>query len=173
MTDLITERLRLHLLTHEEGRRIVETTPDEQDRWAEGFPREDDRDGVKGFVGAMDAGQDPGPFRTFRIDRTDRTDHIDHDGAAIGTIGFFGPPDENGQIMFGYGLVPGARGLGYATEAVAALVEFCRTHDGVRTMVADTETSNTASQRVLDKTGFTLEKEEDGLYIYRLDVAGS
>lgn len=40
-------------------------------------------------------------------------------------------------------------------------------------MVADTETSNTASRRVLDKTGFAMVKEEDGLYFYRQDVAMS
>ena len=123
---------------------------------------QDDRDGVKGFLGAAEAGHDPGPFGCYRIDR---------DGAAIGTIGFYGPPDEQGQVMFGYGLVPEARGAGYATEALAGLVAFCRSHDEVLAMVADTETSNTASQRVLDKTGFAMVKEEEGLYFYRQDVA--
>ena len=162
MTDLSTERLSLHLLTVDEGRRIVDAAPSEQDVWAEDFPMQDDRDGVKGFLGAAEAGHDAGPFGCYRIDR---------DGAAIGTIGFYGPPDEEGQVMFGYGLVPGARGAGYATEALAGLVAFCRSHDEVLAMIADTETSNTASQRVLDKTGFAMVKEEEGLYFYRQDVA--
>lgn len=161
MTDLHTDRLTLHLLTVEEGRRIVDATPGEQDTWAEDFPMQDDRDGVKGFLGAAEAGHDAGPFGCYRIDR---------DGAAIGTIGFYGPPDEEGQVMFGYGLVPAARGNGYATEALAGLVAFCRAHAEVRAMVADTDTDNTASQRVLDKTGFALVKEENGLYFYQLDV---
>jgi len=164
MTDLSTERLSLHLLTVEEGRRIVDASPSEQDVWAEDFPMQDDRDGVKGFLGSAEAGHDAGPFGCYRIDR---------DGAAIGTIGFYGPPDEEGQVMFGYGLIPGARGAGYATEALAGLVAFCRSHDEVLVMVADTETGNTASQRVLDKTGFAMVKEEDGLYFYRQDVAAS
>lgn len=162
--DLSTERLSLHLLTVEESRRIVDVAPNEQDVWAEDFPMQDDRDGVNGFLGAAEAGHDAGPFGCYRIDRADP------DGAAIGTIGFYGPPDEQGQVMFGYGLVPGARGSGYATEALAALVAFCRSHDGVRTMVADTEAGNTASQRVLDKTGFALVKEEGDMCLYRLDV---
>ena len=37
-TGLSTERLSLHLLTVEEGRRIVDVTPGEQDSWAEDFP---------------------------------------------------------------------------------------------------------------------------------------
>jgi len=164
MTDLMTDRLRLHLFTIDEGRRVLAATPGPEDRWAENFPMQDDRDGIKGFVDAIDAGRDPGRFGNYRIDR---------DEAAIGTIGFYGPPDEEGQVMFGYGLVPAARGLGYATEAVTRLVEFCRDQEGVRTMVADTELGNTASQRVLDKAGFTLVKEEEGLRFYRLDVSGS
>ncbi|MEY9887918.1 RimJ/RimL family protein N-acetyltransferase [Catenulispora sp. MAP5-51] len=84
-----------------------------------------------------------------------------------------GPPDEEGQVMFGYGLVPGARGHGYATGALGGLVAFCRSHAEVRTMVADTETGNAPSQRVLDKTGFALVKEEGGLYFYRQDVTES
>ncbi|MEY9859535.1 RimJ/RimL family protein N-acetyltransferase [Catenulispora sp. GAS73] len=163
MTDLHTDRLRLHPLTVEEGRRIVDVTPAADDSWAEDFPMQDDRDGVKGFLGAAEAGHDAGPFGCYRIDR---------DGAAIGTIGFYGPPDEDGQVMFGYGLVPAARGAGYATEALAGLVAMCRSHDAVRAMVADTEASNVASQRVLDKTGFALVKEEGGMYYYRLEVAG-
>ncbi|MEZ0112214.1 RimJ/RimL family protein N-acetyltransferase [Catenulispora sp. EB89] len=162
MTDLHTDRLRLHPLTVEEGRRIVDTTPAAADTWAEDFPMQDDRDGVKGFLAAAEAGHDAGPFGCYRIDR---------DGAAIGTIGFYGPPDEDGQVMFGYGLVPGARGAGYATEALAGLVAMCRSHEAVRAMVADTEASNVASQRVLDKTGFALVKEEGGMYYYRLEVA--
>ncbi|WP_194913772.1 GNAT family N-acetyltransferase [Catenulispora rubra] len=162
MTDLHTDRLRLHPFTVEEGRRVVDVTPAADDSWAEDFPMQDDRDGVKGFLGAAEAGHDAGPFGCYRIDR---------DGTAIGTIGFYGPPDEEGQVMFGYGLVPGARGAGYATEALAGLVEMCRTHEAVRAMVADTEASNVASQRVLDKTGFALVKEEGGMYYYRLEVA--
>jgi len=161
MTDVVTDRLTLHLITVEEGRRIVDVTPAEQDNWAEDFPMQDDRDGVKGFLGAAEAGHDAGPFGCYRIDR---------EGAAIGTIGFYGPPDDDGQVMFGYGLVPAARGAGYATEALAGLVDFCRSHPEVRMMVADTESSNTASQRVLDKTGFKQVKEEGTLYFYELDV---
>ena len=164
MIDLMSERLRLHLLTAEEGRRVVDAAPAAHDLWAPDFPMQDDRDGVGGFLKAVDAGIDPGPFGCFRID-------AQNDGAAIGTIGFFGPPDEDGQVMFGYGLVPGARNVGYATEAVARLVEFCRDHEDVSVMVADTLKDNVPSQRVLDKAGFVFTREDDELFYYRLEVA--
>lgn len=160
-TDLLTARLCLHPLTVEEARRIVDGAPTAEDRWADGFPREDDRDGVGGYLGAATTGRDPAPFGSYRVDLT---------GSAIGTIGFFGPPDERGQVTIGYGLVPGARGFGYATEAVERLVEFCRSHGSVRTVLADTDTGNLASQRVLDKTGFGFVREADGLRYYQLPI---
>ncbi len=161
IVDLLTPRLRLHPLTVDEGKRIVDTAPVEGDRWADEFPMQDDRDGIGGYLHNASAGRDPAPFGCYRIDL---------DEVAIGTIGFFGPPDQDGQVMFGYGLVPGARGFGYATEAVGRLVELCRSHADVRMMVADTDKGNTASQRVLDKNAFEFVREGDELRYYRLDV---
>jgi RimJ/RimL family protein N-acetyltransferase len=160
--DLATPRLRLHCLTVEEGKRIVDSAAGAEDRWAADFPMQDDRDGVGGYLHNASAGQDPAPFGCYRIDR---------DGVAIGTIGFFGPPDDEGRVTIGYGLVPAARQFGYATEAVGRLVDLCRSHDSVRAMLADTEKANTASQRVLDKTGFAFVREDDESRYYQVDVS--
>lgn len=157
--DLVSERLRLHPLTVEEGRRVADAEPGPGDRWADGFPTQDDRDGVGGYLHAAAQGADPAPFGCYRVDLV---------GTAIGTIGFFGPPDEQGEVTIGYGLVPGARGFGYATEAVGRLVEFCRSQAGVRAVLADTATDNVASQRVLAKTGFEFVRETDEARYYRL-----
>src|SRR2546421_6664584 len=62
---------------------------------------------------------------------------VDTDGLAIGSLGFFGPPDSAGAVTIGYGLIPDARGAGYATEALRKLLEFARSQD-VRTVRADT-----------------------------------
>lgn len=75
------------------------------------------------------------------------------DGLAIGGLGFFGPPDENGRIEFGYGLVAAARGRGLATEAVLAALDFAATA-GARSAAAVTDL-DLASQRVLLKAGMT------------------
>jgi GNAT superfamily N-acetyltransferase len=180
MIDLRTPRLCLHPLTVAEGMRIVDGTPAAEDTWAADFPREDDRDGIGGFLSAAATGADPTPFGTYRIDaaaamapdaNTAPDTDPDTDGTAIGTIGFFGPPDDDGQVTIGYGLVPGARGLGYATEAVGALVEFCRSRDDVRALLADTDTDNGPSQGVLTKNGFEFVREDDKLRYYRLDLS--
>jgi len=47
-----------------------------------------------------------------------------------------------------------ARGCGYATEAVRALVAWALGQDGVARVTARCDPENTASVRVLEKTGF-------------------
>jgi len=166
MSDhLRTPRLHLHLLTVPEARRIADAARSDADRWDADFPMQDDRDGVGGFLKAAEAGLDAGVFGCYRID--------DADGAAIGTIGFYGPPDSDGHVVIGYGLVPGSRGRGLATEAVEGLTGFCRSHGDVTVIVADTEKDNLASQRVLVKNGFEFEREDDRFFYYRLDVTSS
>jgi RimJ/RimL family protein N-acetyltransferase len=75
-------------------------------------------------------------------------------GQTIGTAGFYGPPGEDGQVTIGYGLVGHEWGNGYGTEAVASLIEVCRSTGGASTIVADTDLDNIASRRVLEKNGF-------------------
>src|SRR5947209_2941591 len=109
------------------------------------------------------AALDIGPFTCYRIDcRAHNT--------AIGTIGFHGPPDARQQVTIGYGLVPHSWGNGYATEAVHALIEFCRAHPAVRRIPADPDHDNIASQRVLAKSGFSLVRKDRDLIYYELGL---
>jgi len=126
--------------------------------WHEQFPREDDRDGVGGWLSHGDP-----VFADFVI--VERAS-----GQAVGTIGFFGPPDETGTVMIGYGLVEPARGHGYATEALRALVGYAAGQPGAKRMIADPEKGNAPSQRVLSKAGFTQTHETDDAVWYALDL---
>ncbi|SMB95648.1 GNAT family N-acetyltransferase [Deinococcus hopiensis] len=85
---------------------------------------------------------------------------------AIGQMGTKGLPDKRGDVEIGYGLNPGARGQGYATEAVSALVADLLAYPAVRRVTAQTAVTNTASARVLQKLDFTQVgaawDEEDG-----------
>lgn len=56
----------------------------------------------------------------------------------------------------GYRLLPSAWGRGYATEAARALVRHAFTALDVDRVVATTMTVNTASRRVMEKSGLTL-----------------
>jgi RimJ/RimL family protein N-acetyltransferase len=143
-----TQRLSLTPVDRETAQAMVDN--DRTGRaWHEQFPREDDRDGANGWL------RRPDPvFGNFLI--VERAS-----GQAVGTIGFFGPPDETGTVMVGYGLVEPARGHGYATEALRALVDYAARQPAARRAVADTEKDNVSSQRVLEKAGFTRTHETD------------
>ena len=95
--------------------------------------------------------------RMFRADDPWAPRHIVRGETALGSIGFFGPPEPAAdgvpEAEVGYGLVEEARGWGFATEALrAVLVETDRA--GVRVR-ASVEPTNAASVRVLAKCGFT------------------
>ena len=74
-------------------------------------------------------------------------------GERVGDLCFKGlSPD--GCVEIGYGLLPEYWGKGYATEAVKAMTEWASKQPGVKRIEAETDPENTASQRVLEKTGY-------------------
>ncbi|MEI7056194.1 GNAT family protein [Nocardioides sp. CCNWLW239] len=128
--------------------------------WHPQFPREDDRDAATMWV--------EGDLWSSR--------YIMRNGTVLGSIGFFGPPeaapDGTPETEVGYGLVEEARGWGFATEALKALLA-CADEDGVR-IRASVEPTNAASLRVLAKCGFTDLRgaDEDGHLVMARPVPG-
>ncbi|MDQ0744759.1 RimJ/RimL family protein N-acetyltransferase [Clavibacter sp. B3I6] len=135
-------RVTLDRITPELARRIVDRAEEAGDDWDAEYPLADELDPLRGLA----ASTDPDPIFTMYVIRRSS------DGRAVGGLGFFGPPDEEGRIEFGYGLVAGARNQGLATEAVQVALSFAAQH-GARIAAADTEVSNVPSQRVLAKAG--------------------
>ena len=72
----------------------------------------------------------------------------------VAGAGYMGPP-EDGTVEIGYSVVAEARGAGFATEIVEALVRHAFESDAVQRVVAETTATNAASQRVLERNGFT------------------
>src|SRR5262249_24114593 len=66
----------------------------------------------------------------------------------IGSGGFMGPP-KGGMAKVGYSVLPQYQRRGFATEMVAALVDWAFANPEVRTICAETEWENRASVRVL------------------------
>ena len=85
----------------------------------------------------------------------------------VGSVGFKGPPDEDGMVEIAYSIVPAFQGRGYATEAAQTCAAFAFDDGRVRLVRAHTLPTPNASTRVLDKCGFTrtgeVEDPEDGL----------
>jgi RimJ/RimL family protein N-acetyltransferase len=161
MTDLQTTRLRLHPIDSDEGQRIVTRLPVPGDVWADDYPFEGDVGAVRAFLRSAAEHGDQRPFGYYRIDRRS-------DGQAVGGIGFKGPP-EGGVAEIGYGLVPSARGQGYAAEAVVALLRLAG-EQGLTKIFADTTPNNFASQRTLVRAGFRLVRTEGDLYRYEASL---
>jgi RimJ/RimL family protein N-acetyltransferase len=83
----------------------------------------------------------------------------------IGACGYKGPPAHK-TVEIGYGIAPGYRGKGYATEAAMALVDRAFETGLANTVRAHTLPERNASARILEKCGFKLLGEvndpEDG-----------
>lgn len=136
---LTTERLVLPLWSSDvvadlrSGRRRPE--------WHRDFPRTDDLDAATLWVD----GDAWGPRSIVR------------GTTVLGSIGCFGPPEPGTdgvpETEVGYGLVTEARGWGFATEALAAVLAAADSA-GVR-LRASVEPDNAAGLRVLAKSGFT------------------
>ena len=72
----------------------------------------------------------------------------------VAELGFKGPPGVPGEIEIGYGTMPAHQGKGYMTEAVGTLLGWAAEQPGVHTVLAETDKSNSASIRVVQKNGF-------------------
>ncbi len=77
-------------------------------------------------------------------------------GTAIGDVAV-GIHDSNRQASIGYSITPAHQGRGYATEAVAAVIEALFGAAGIHRITAGIDPQNVASRRVLDKLGFRFE----------------
>ena len=78
---------------------------------------------------------------------------------AVGHVSWYrnsqGPLNHSWNI--GIGLLPEARGRGIGTQAQRLLARYLFTHTMVNRIDANTDVTNTAEQRALEKAGFTRE----------------
>ena len=61
---------------------------------------------------------------------------------------------DDGVVEIGYGLKEKYRYHGYMTEAVKAITEWALSQESVKQVEAETDAENTASQKVLFRSGF-------------------
>lgn len=85
----------------------------------------------------------------------------------IGNAGFAGYPDEYGKTSVGYGISMPYRGMGYASEALQTLLHWGFSYSVLKSVKADTDRFNLASQRVLLKASFRLMHEDSGVLHYQ------
>lgn len=155
----------LHPLTAAEAGRLVTRRPDADDRWAPGYPTDGDVKSALDFLEHCAATGDPRPFGDYEIRRRS-------DGLVIGSLGFHRPPDAERTVTIGYGIVASARGQGYATEALRALLALAR-HHGITRVKGDADLDNIASQRVMTAAGMRPAGEDTRVKYYEITWPGT
>ena len=133
---LTTERLRIRLSTDAEMQELIDNAEDEGLKLAY----------AEMLTMAREHPESRPWYAAWFIEDTD--------GERVGELCFKGlSPD--GITEIGYGILPEFQGRGYATEVVEAVTQWALSQPGVRCITAETEANNAASQKVLDKAGFT------------------
>jgi len=89
-------------------------------------------------------------------------------GTLVGSAGFKGRPDPAGCVEIGYGVEPGWRRRGFATEAVRRLVQWAW-EQGVRRVVAECDERNRASAGVLRATGMRFYERRGKMHWWELE----
>jgi RimJ/RimL family protein N-acetyltransferase len=86
----------------------------------------------------------------------------------VGFIMIKGLPNENGEVIVGYGIDEGYRRNGYAVEALKRLDEWIFENPKAAFVIADTEKTNIASHKVLIGAGAVRYKETDELIWWKI-----
>ena len=170
--DLLTPRLRLRPLAPDEMQELLEGHAVDGQRWAEGYPLDGTLVAVAMQANLVDSGVDRQGFCHYQVLlREDALDGAAGAELVIGDVGFHAPPDDLGEVSVGFGIVPVARGRGYAVEALRAVLEWAVRQPEVRAVHADTDLVNLASQRVLVNAGMRLAADEGDRKVYEVQAS--
>jgi RimJ/RimL family protein N-acetyltransferase len=146
VTSLRTDRLLLDTLSRDEARAIHDGDREGR-RWALDYPTDGDAVVAAIVVEAGEHYDEDTPLGVLQIRFADS-------GEAIGGIGFLSAVDDDGAAEVGYGIAESHRDRGLASEALRAVCAHAAVV-GVRRVDALTAADNLASQRVLQRCGFT------------------
>lgn len=155
LAELNTARLRLVALSAEQLQQLTRSPRMLEDHLGLSVLPDVVSEAVRGAVSV----------KLEKMARVSPTDHpwftywlmvVKAERQGIGLAGFKGSPSPTGEIEIGYGTALSARGRGYTTEAVLALLDWAFSFPQCTAVIAETHQDNLASQRVLKKAGFTV-----------------
>ena len=147
--EITTAPIALHPFTVADAERLLAGDVDPLDGWEGGYSFTDEPELLAEYVRSAHRDGDPAPFGPYLVRRAGGGAG---DGAAIGGVNLFGPPDERGAVEFGFGLVPAARGEGLSRHVVVEAVELIRS-TGASIARAECEIANLPARRVLEHAG--------------------
>jgi RimJ/RimL family protein N-acetyltransferase len=156
-----TARLDLVLLEPDAARALAGGSSRNRHPPADGYPMGSSLLRAELTVAAAAQNQPLGRFGSYQVVRR-ADDHV------IGDVGFMGPPDATGAVSIGCAIAEDARGQGYATEALSALLGWAQQQSRLTCVLADTTRSDLAGQRLLERVGMHRVGEDGELLYYML-----
>jgi RimJ/RimL family protein N-acetyltransferase len=147
---ITTERLRLRRSTANDAEAISRYRSDPEVHKMQGWERTDP-EGVRIEIEEMARRRpgEPGGWVQFTVEER-------NDGALVGDVGLSPADGEPGVIKVGYTIDPRFQRRGYASEAVAALVDYAFETLDAHIVRAYAGAENAASIRVMEKVGMRL-----------------
>jgi len=145
-----TERLLLRRSRPEDAATISAYRSDPNVNRQQGWDRTD-LEGVLADIVEMSGRSpgEPGGWVQFTVEER-------KDGRIVGDVGLSVADGEPGVIKVGYTIDPAFQGLGYATEAIRALVAYAFETLGAELVRAHASAENAPSIRVAEKVGMRL-----------------
>jgi len=87
----------------------------------------------------------------------------------IGMVGC-SPPDADGRVVTGYSVLPECQRRGYASEALAGIIDWLRGNPAVRIVAADTYPHLIASIRTMERCGLVYAGPGEGEGVIRHEL---
>lgn len=145
-----TGRLRLRRSTPEDAETISAYRSDPEVHNQQGWERTD-HEGVLADIVEMSGRSpgEPGGWVQFTVEERES-------GRLVGDVGFAVVDSEPGVAKVGYTIAPAFQGLGYATEAIGALIAYVFDTLGAALVRAHASADNAPSIRVAEKVGMRL-----------------
>jgi RimJ/RimL family protein N-acetyltransferase len=153
---LLTERLRLRRSRPQDAETIAAYRSDPDVGRYQGWERTDP-EGIRADIEQMEGRLpgEPGGWVQLSVEERDT-------GRLVGDVGLSPAETEPGVIKVGYTMAPAFQGRGYATEAVAALIDYAFDKLGADVVRAYASAENAPSIRVAEKVGLQLMERFEG-----------
>jgi len=92
------------------------------------------------------------------------------DNKMVGDLCIIGEPKADGEIEIGYGIYEEFQNKGFMTEIVGGIIEWAKSQPKVKSILASTNKTNSASYKVLEKNRFIKVGETELLLNWKLKM---
>jgi RimJ/RimL family protein N-acetyltransferase len=165
--SLRTARLDVRPMSSGDFDALLQGLQDPDRPWAEGYPLDESL--VSAAMVLERQRDDHGAVPVIAQDPWTQYQIILRDeDVVIGDLTFLDGPDADRVALVTFGIAPGRRGNGYATEMLRELVDWARARQDIRGLRADTDLVNPSSHNVLRAAGLEVVQDDGDRQLYEL-----